>query len=228
MFGFHGIWNGTSVLYDRGTNSHWLHLLGECIEGPLKGGRLKPIPCRHVLWIEWKRDHPDTEVMVPDPATKADYFSKESSHRGGTRLPPHFRVTVQDTDRRLGESDLLFGVVTNSDARAYPFSELGQLASGVINDTVGNIPVVILFDGRSGSAAGHQRLLDGEILEFERTRAGQLRERQSGAIFDRDGRCTAGRFQGQRLPPLHGLQADWYGWIAVHPKTTIFRSKNTR
>ena len=121
-----------------------------------------------------------------------------------------------------------FGVVTDSDARAYPFSELGQLASGVINDTVGNIPVVILFDGRSGSAAGHQRLLDGEILEFERTRAGQLRERQSGAIFDRDGRCIAGRFQGQRLPPLHGLQSEWYGWIAAHPKTTIFRSKNTK
>ena len=228
MFGFHGIWNGTSVLYDRGTDSHWLHLRGECIEGTLKGVRLQPIPCRHVLWSEWKRDHPDTEVMVPDPETKADYFSKESSHRGGTRFPPHFRVTVQESDRRLQETDLLFGVSTPSAARAYPFRELGQLASGVVNDTVGDVAVVILFDGPSGSAAGHQRALDGEVLEFERTRSGLLRDRKSGALFDRDGMCTSGRYQGQRLPPLFGLQAEWYGWNAAFPKTTIFRSSRRR
>ena len=225
MFGFHGIWQGTSVLYDRKTRSRWLHLSGECIEGDLKGAKLRPIACRHVLWAEWKRDHPETLVMAPHNELKSEYFSKESSRRGGARFPPHFRLTIDNHDQRLPETAMLLGVKTEQAARAFPFYQLASLRNGVLNDVVGKTPVVVLYDSATGSAVAHARTLDDSTLEFDRRSDGLLADRKSGAIFDRDGRCVDGSLKGKRLPQLFFLQAEWYGWSAVYPETSVYQRR---
>jgi hypothetical protein len=37
-----------------------------------------------------------------------------------------------------------------------------------------------------------------------------------------DGLCVAGALQGEQLEPVFGLQAEWYGWFALHPETSVF------
>lgn len=160
--------------------------------------------------------------MVPDPKLSNLYFAKEASRRGVDHFPPQFRLTIDNPDQRLQPSDLLYGVQSGTAARAYPFVRLARVPGGLLNDQVGNTPVVILFDRETGSAAGHGRQLDGKTLEFVRTREGLLMDRDSGSIFDRDGRCLDGPLQGRRLPPLFALQAEWYGWSAAYPQTTIY------
>ncbi len=100
-FGFHGIWQGTAVIYDKGTRSHWLHLTGECISGRHKGKQLKPIPGRHVQWWEWKRDHPDTRVMAQLPGFEKRYFPRANARRGHDYFPPMFPPTIHSKDARL-------------------------------------------------------------------------------------------------------------------------------
>jgi hypothetical protein len=225
VFGFHGIWQGTAVLYDRQTQSHWLHLTGECIEGPLKGKRLKPIAGRHLLWSEWKRDHPQSEVMAVNPAQADKYFTGRSAHRGEAYFPRTFPSTIQVRDDRYPPSTLCFGVKTDTAARVYPFPELSKHRGRVINDVVGETPVVITFDLLTQSAAGRERRIDGQTLELAPAEKGLLRDKASGSLFNGDGECLEGKHQGRRLPSLDSLQAEWYGWYAAHPEASVWRAE---
>ncbi len=214
------------MLYDKQTMSHWLHITGECIQGELKGEVLKAIPGRHMLWSEWKRDHPDGELALPNPKFAADHADKTAARRGLDYFPPMFPSTIQTRDKRLALSDLCFGVKAGETAKAYAFNTLAKLPDGLVNDVVGGLPVVVVFDKATFSAAGHGRTLAGKSLTFERTEEGHLRDKESGSIFDRDGLCTStsGEYQGRRLPAIHGLQAEWYGWYATFPKTEVFEA----
>ena len=221
-FGFHGIWQGVAVLYDKQTRSLWMHLTGECIDGPLEGAQLKLITGRHVQWQEWRRDHPETQVMAEDIAFRRRYFTEQSARRGNDYFPPGFDPTIDNRDQRLPPSALCYGIRADGKTKAYPFASLMQAGQGVVNDRVGETPVVILFEADTRSAAAHSRRLGGKVLEFKRDQDGLVIDVASGSQFDRDGRCIAGEYQGQRLPSVIGVQAEWYGWFATYPDTLLF------
>jgi hypothetical protein len=224
-FGFHGIWQGVAVLYDKQTKSLWMHLTGECIDGPLEGEKVDLITGRHVQWGEWRRDHPTTRVMCEDPFFRANYAPEENSRRGQDFFPRMFMPTIDHLDERLSPSALCYGVKTKDAARAYPFAELMKVQGGVVNGHVGETPVVLVFESETRSAAAHSRLLDQNTLVFERGDDGLLIDVDSKSRFDRDGLCIEGEYLGQRLQAL-GLQAEWYGWFATYPETTIFAHPN--
>lgn len=226
-FGFQGIWQGTAVLYDRETGSLWLHLTGECFKGPLKGTFLKPIPCRHVPWEAWKRDHPDTEIMAPIQRHVFDYLEFTSARKGMDFFPGPFFPTIKRRDVRLEASALVYGIVADGVARCYPFRTLLRSALPfAINDMVGGVPVVVAFDRQTQSAIGHGRRLDGRTLEFVLDDRGRLRDELTGAVFDIDGVGVEGPFEGRRLPRLHALQAEWYGWYAAYQDTEIWSAES--
>ncbi len=58
---------GNEVQKDRETGSRWQQAIGEAIDGPLKGKRLKLYPFTRTTWGEWRRQHPDTRVLKPLP-----------------------------------------------------------------------------------------------------------------------------------------------------------------
>ena len=175
-----------------------------------------------MLWWEWKRDHPDTQVLAEDDRFKRYYFNREIARRGYPVLAEGFRRTIEVRDERLAPSSLCYGVAADGAARAYPFEILLSLKHNVINGVVGETPVVIIIDQRTRSAAGHGRVLDGKLLVFDRTEDGRLRDRASGSIFDRDDLAIAGELEGRRLPRINGLQTEWYGWFPAYPQTTIY------
>ncbi|MEF8851192.1 MAG: DUF3179 domain-containing (seleno)protein [Haloarculaceae archaeon] len=59
--------SGNLVMYDRGTRSYWSQLLARAICGPLAGTKLGVVPSGAVTWERWRREHPDTEVLLPPP-----------------------------------------------------------------------------------------------------------------------------------------------------------------
>lgn len=221
-FGFHGIWQGVAVLYDKQTKSLWMHLTGECIDGSLEGEQVDLITGRHVQWHEWKRDHPTTQVMAEDSAFLTRYMPEQASRRGQDFFPSRFMSTIEDQDPRLAPSALCYGIKTPQATRAYPFAELLKVPQGVVNDQVGDVPVVLIFDAETRSTAAHSRQLADKTLKFERGQDGLLVDIETDSRFNRDGYCVAGSYLGQRLPPIVGLQAEWYGWYATYPETTIF------
>src|SRR5579872_2800890 len=66
-FDFYGLYNGVMTMYDTQTESVWLQVSGRAVKGPWLGTKLKRRPLLDTTWGQWKKLHPDTLVMAPDP-----------------------------------------------------------------------------------------------------------------------------------------------------------------
>jgi hypothetical protein len=221
-FGFHGIYQGTAVLYDRQTHSLWVHLTGHCYEGPLAGRTLIPLPTgRHTIWKEWRKSHPDTDVMAPRKDMESHYFSEATAKAGRSVFPPVFPPTIHDRDARLEPSALLYGIVVDGTPRAYPYASLRK-TGGLAQERVAGKDVVVLFDTEARSGAVYLARLGGRLLHFEVERAGRFRDRETRSLWSVDGEALEGPSKGKQLVRLEGLQSEWYGWYANHPDTTIW------
>jgi hypothetical protein len=53
------------VMYDLATRSYWSQLLATAICGPATGDVLSIRPATLTDWGAWRREHPDTEVLLP-------------------------------------------------------------------------------------------------------------------------------------------------------------------
>ena len=62
------------VMYDRQTESLWSQLLGEAVEGELKGTKLEYFPSVMTTWDEWKTRFPDTVALVKGFAGSRDPY----------------------------------------------------------------------------------------------------------------------------------------------------------
>jgi hypothetical protein len=58
---------GNLVLYDARTGSYWSQVLARAICGPRTGDTLRVVPVTTATWRVWRRDYPDTEVLLPPP-----------------------------------------------------------------------------------------------------------------------------------------------------------------
>ena len=62
---------GNLVMVDDATRSYWSQLLAQAICGPRNGDRLTIVPSTVARWGAWRAGHPDTEVLLPPPASIA-------------------------------------------------------------------------------------------------------------------------------------------------------------
>jgi hypothetical protein len=60
-------------LYDRKTNSYWTQIDGLAIVGELTGMKFTPISIDTVIWRDWKKEHPDSEVLSQDTGFTRSY-----------------------------------------------------------------------------------------------------------------------------------------------------------
>ena len=63
------------IMYDRQTDSWWQQFTGEAIAGTHAGARLKLLPSRLQSWSQFKADHPDGTVLVPNNPGLRNYGS---------------------------------------------------------------------------------------------------------------------------------------------------------
>lgn len=59
--------SGNLVLYDEATESFWSQLLAQAICGPEAGEELTLVPTRVTSWGAWRREYPETDVLLPPP-----------------------------------------------------------------------------------------------------------------------------------------------------------------
>ena len=226
-FAFHGIWQGVAVLADRPGGSLWFHLTGEAFAGPRAGTRLRRLDSgRHTTWDEWRRTHPDTRVLAVDPRWVGrpgdqGYFGRDGVRRGDPFLPEAFRATLQATDARLPLHELVYGAVVEGQAVAWRVADV--TARGLQHLVVAGVPIVLWGDPVSGSVAAFDRRVDGVTLQFALGPEGRVTDDEGASRWNREGVATDGPRAGQRLVPLVGLQAEWYGWFAHHPDTRLLR-----
>jgi len=180
-------------MYDKETDSHWVHVTGEAIKGELKGTRLEFIPSEVVTWRTWRLENPDTQVLLGQ---------KDRGFMGTFGLA-----------RKLGHYGLSVG--SGRDVRLYPYDRLRK--KPVLNTVFGEEPLLVVFDARSLRTKAFLAEARGEPLTF---RAGpgdaKMKDHQTDSTWDRyAGRCLKGELEGvalKRLPATPWLAVRWRGF----------------
>lgn len=129
----------------------------------------------------------------------------------------------------LVSKDLVVGVVLNGEVKAYPFHMLH--VHEIINDTVGETPIVISWHWPSGHLAVHERTLDGVLVEFANSGiAGNgclimypMQEEPGGEqLFSPVLSQSVSGSKVTLISVPHEVTS-WANWTAAHPSTTCIK-----
>lgn len=208
-------------MYDRQTDSYWGQLLGEAIEGPLKGTKLTPVPATQTTWEEWRNQYPDTQALFTNGAGRYDsyasYYKNGSAGVLGETL----------TDNRLPTKELVTGAVIDGKPAAYPHSVLAQNLA--VNDTVGQTDLTAWFDPRTGTARLFERTVSTEsmgeqTLTFLPTdNELEFKDEETGSTWLLlNGLAVDGPLKGTALTAIPSTNSFWFGWKDWYPETYLF------
>ena len=205
------------VMYDRQTGSLWSQLLGESVEGELKGTKLEYFSSWMTTWEDWKGRYPDTLALVKGYSGGADrYDSYYESDRAGV-------IGEEHLDDRLQTKQFVVGVAQGDEAAAYPFSVLSF--EPAVNDIVGGTPLLVVFQERTGTGVVFDREIEEQTLTFSLTdpEGMILTDDQTGSTWDGlTGVAVDGPLEGQSLNRLKSTSSFWFGWKDWHPETRVY------
>lgn len=145
-FGTSGkLYNSNLVMYDRKTGTYWQQIDGKAIVGELTGQELKEISIDTVVWRDWKKSNPDSEILSQDTGYSRQYGKDPygNYYENSFTLFP-----VENEDNRIHPKTVIFGIEVNGAYKAYKESDL--IEKSIIKDTINGINVKIerLDDGR--------------------------------------------------------------------------------
>ena len=218
-----GLKGSNFFMRDRETDSHWQQINGECFEGPMKGKRLAMLPFLLTTWGEWRKVHPDTLALVPEPAYKSNY---EVMAKRNTELPPIGQTPGRGTireDSRLPPHEQVLGIETGGARKAYPLARIRDQVT--LNDEVGPTPVLLIHNAAAETTTVFSRIVQARTLTFHSAKPGAadaIVDDQTRSKWTAYGECTAGKLKGQKLSTIVPLPSFWFAWAEFYPDTAIY------
>ncbi len=221
------------VMYDRNTDSLWQQFTGEGIVGQFTGELLDIIPSQVIGFAQFAQRYPDGLVMSRDTGVSRSYG--RNPYVNYDTSGPYRGLFNEATDDRLPAVEHVLAGEIGGEAIAYPFSALSEEI--VINDTVGEQPVVALWQPGSnsamdasnidnsrdvGTAALFSRDVDGQTLTFTVADDGTITDEQTGSTWNLFGEAISGELEGTELEQLVAAPHFWFAWAAFKPDTAIY------
>lgn len=192
------LWQRSLVMRDKETGSLWSHLLGEAMQGPLKGAELERLPSAMTSWKSWRKEHPGTTVVML-PRTSRRFLTSYY------RNPKAF----------------VMGYVSGAESRAWGFEQMEQ--HPVINDVFDKTPLLVVFETESKAPYLYERRLAGKTLVFVFA-GGKLLDAGTRSEWNpATGKCVRGTLQGKQLKPLPGIVSFRRAWQNFHPRSGYWR-----
>ncbi len=150
-FGVSGLlYNSDVLVYDRQTQSLWSQILAQAVSGPLKGVKLTTVALAHTSWADWKKRHPNTQVLSTDTGFARDYT--RDPYTGYTQDQTiMFHVSGRST--RYHPKEPVIGIEVGGKFKAYPFVELAKTKGGKMTDTLGGKTLTVRFDSEHRTGA---------------------------------------------------------------------------
>jgi thiol-disulfide isomerase/thioredoxin len=222
VFEVAGVYSGTIILRDRQTRSLWAPFSGRALEGPLAGRKLERLPLSATRWDEWTARHPGGDVVWGPPAAREGHGSWYEPGKWG--IVSEMGSTLQAWDPRLPENELVYGI-EEGEGKAYPLRAVRD-RKGIVNDTVGGMPVVVVASGPLDVAAFDRRV-GGRELTFRPPTGSQavMNDEETGTDWSGDGEALDGPLKGQRLKLLDGYVVEWHVWASYHSHTAISQAE---
>ena len=210
-FGNSGLlYRSNKLMFDRATGSLWNQFTGRPVAGPLSktGTALKQRPMVLTTWADWRARHPDTTVLGPETGYDRNYgpgTGKGTAYLRYDASPDLMFPAAAGGESGAARKDFVFGIETVGAARAWP---LAAFQGGkVINDRVGDLPVVLIGDAETQTVRAYRR--GDRVFRAEpETSFGLSDGSQSWRMTEHFLIAD----DGQRLPRLPGRLSYWFAW----------------
>jgi len=181
--------------WDHATQNVWAQPWGLALMGSLVDTQLRALPVALAPWGSWRLEHQDTLALE---------VSGRFAGSGGARLTENFVV----------------GIALAEHAKAYPFPSLAERV--VVNDTIGEFPIVLHTDPETKTVKSYLRDIGGRLLTFDL--AGQrMRDRETGTLWDPvRGRAVEGPLSGEVLQQVPSNSSFQWAWFDFYPNSELF------
>ncbi len=238
------LFNNNLVMYDRrdalSDATLYPQMMGLGVFGNRTGNELFLLPVVETTWRYWKILHPDTKVIgsnQPRSAGNLGQYDGRTYQRypyGNYRDPqtePFFSTWPSLSDNPIrnlfNNKDAVLGVRFDELAKAYPFRSMG--AEEVINDTIGNDDIVIVYYAEEELAIPYFRaLFNGQSLTFDKVASldqavypFMMRDQETGTTWNLLGRGVDGPNAGQQLVQVPAHNAFWFAWSTFWQNTGV-------
>ena len=207
-------------MYDHQTGSYWFQVVGEGIVGAFTGKRLKVLPPVTITWREWKRQHPETQVLSKDlgllnvpgnPYLSGPFtgYARRLDSSG-----PSFPISpIKDSQLRPG--DKVFAIEIGECHKAYA---LMPGPSWLLEGKVDGEDVLIIGRGRvealGASAYFHE--VTGRILSFYLSND-LVEDEETGSVWDDSGLAISGPLAGTQLDAVPSCTSFWFSLVGALP-----------
>jgi len=179
--------------WDHETNSVWSQPWGRAIQGDYKGVELFLLPSQITTWASWKKEYPHSLVMTND-------------------------LELLGSRRERFNENFVIGLLIDGNAKAFPFIEARD--QGVINDSLGSIPILLWVGENSFHA--YLRLVEGKTLTF-RSENGLLIDNETQSTWNETlGLAIKGPLQGKILQGIPSSSAYNWAWFDFFPESEIY------
>jgi hypothetical protein len=141
-FGTSGkLFNSNLIMYDRKTDSYWTQIDGRAVVGELTGQQLEGVSIDTIVWRDWKKVHPDSEVLSQDTGYSRAYGRDPY---GNYYEDSNLFFPVEKTDNRIHAKTVVFGINVDGVYKAYQENDL--LETKIIEDEVNGVMLKIERD----------------------------------------------------------------------------------
>lgn len=222
-FGVSGyLYYNNLVMYDHRTNTLWSQAVAEAIRGAYNGKQLEVLPSQMTSWGEWKAAYPETLILSAERlGTRAEdvidpysgYYTSGSAGVTGWANPNDL----------MPAKELVVGLAIGEEARAYPLALVRE--EGLIQDELGGIPLLLVYDPGLGSVAVYRRETGQGALNFVPVGEGWMKDEETNTIWDvRDGRAAKGAMAGDKLSRLAAPLVYWFAWSDIYSNSDVYEN----
>jgi hypothetical protein len=205
-----------AMFEDATTKSWWRQATGECCAGPLKGARLKELPCRQMSMAAWETLYPSTLVLQQDPKFLKAYKHLEGYDNGLQRGG----LTGTDTVS-FNAKAWVIGVKTRTAEKMYDWNELKS--KRIIQDNVGDEPIVLLIDKDNQSFYAFSRI-SNNTLNFSLNPETQLiTDSATQSTWSINGKAVSIKPEQRDLTPVVAYQEFYHSFKTFHPTVAVYK-----
>jgi len=211
IFGSSGfLYRSNKLMYDQKTHSLWNQFSGQPVVGKLANSEieLEVLPLVTTSWGEWKKQHPNTQVLAEDTGFHRDYTpgAAYGAYFFGDELM--FPASLQDES--LKQKDKVFGLRISGANKAWPLSLFKK--NKIIHDQIGIIPIVLIGNAKTQTVRAYR----SEGLTFQHAKNGAL------MVDNQEWQITENQLigpNGEKHTRLPGHVAYWFAWSGYFPDT---------
>ena len=222
-FNVDGLIDNNIIMTDRQTESNWIQITGESINGKMRGKKLKLLHSLHTTWGTWKNLHPDTLVLSHNTGFEYNYGNypfgrRYMEYRENWRIM--FPLSYEDV--RFHPKEVVLAIEVGNTFKAYLLSDMRERE--IINDVIDKQPVLIVCDSKRQLASAFSRIVNGRILEFELDESSNsyIKDCTSNSRWDFEGIAHQSKYEGKNLKPIPSFKAYWFAWAVFHTDTLVY------